>query len=188
MQWKIHGERPIYSSQWVNVHLIDVELPDGRRFEHHAVRMQPVAAVVVINEYARVLLMWRHRFITGTWEWEIPMGIVEDGETPAQTAAREVEEETGWRPGPLTPLISYEPSNTVSVIRATTYSELMALLIRVLPQTPRNLTVSNGLHSPISNSSLQTVTSATDLPWSVSCMCWRSPLANNKTLVRKRQQ
>jgi 8-oxo-dGDP phosphatase len=114
MQWKIHGERPIYSSQWVNVHLIDVELPDGRRFEHHAVRMHPVAAAVIIDEHDRVLLMWRHRFITGTWGWEIPMGIVEDGETPAQTAAREAEEETGWRPGPLTLLISYEPSNGIS--------------------------------------------------------------------------
>ncbi|MGH8906540.1 MAG: NUDIX hydrolase [Egibacteraceae bacterium] len=114
MQWKIHGERPIYSSQWINVHLIDVELPDGHRFEHHAIRLQPVAAMVVIDDCERVLLMWRHRFITDTWGWEIPMGIVEDGETPAQTAARETEEETGWRPGPLSPLISYEPSNGIS--------------------------------------------------------------------------
>ncbi|MGH8903787.1 MAG: NUDIX domain-containing protein [Egibacteraceae bacterium] len=114
MQWKVHGERAIYVSPWVNVHLIDVELPDGRRFEHHAVRMQPVAAAVVIDEHDRVLLMWRHRFITDTWGWEIPMGIVEEGETPKEAAAREVEEETGWRPGPLTPLLSYEPSNGIS--------------------------------------------------------------------------
>jgi 8-oxo-dGTP pyrophosphatase MutT (NUDIX family) len=113
-KWRVHGERAVYSSDWVNVHLIDVEQPDGRRFEHHAVRMQPVAAAVVLDDQERVLLMWRHRFITDTWGWEIPMGIVDAGETPEQTAAREVEEETGCRPGPLTHLVSYEPSNGIT--------------------------------------------------------------------------
>jgi 8-oxo-dGTP pyrophosphatase MutT (NUDIX family) len=115
MRWKVHGERPVYSSRWVNVHLVDVELPDGQRFEHHVVRMQEVAAAVVLNDGEdEVLLLWRHRFITDTWGWEIPTGIVDPGETPQQTVAREVEEETGWRPGPLTPLLSYEPSNGIT--------------------------------------------------------------------------
>jgi 8-oxo-dGTP pyrophosphatase MutT (NUDIX family) len=90
-----------------------VEQPDGKRFEHHAVRMHPVAAVVLLND-DEVLLEWRHRFITGTWGWEIPTGIMDEGETPEQCAAREVEEETGWRPGPLTPLLSYEPNNGIA--------------------------------------------------------------------------
>jgi predicted NUDIX family NTP pyrophosphohydrolase len=30
--------------------------------------------------------------------WEIPFGKIEDGETSAAAAAREFEEETGWRP------------------------------------------------------------------------------------------
>ncbi len=114
MQWKVHGERPIYTSKWVNLWLVDVELPDGQRFEHHVVRMQPVAAAAVIDDQQRVLMLWRHRFITGTWGWEIPTGIVDPGETSAQTAAREVEEETGWRPGPLTPLVFYEPTNGIT--------------------------------------------------------------------------
>lgn len=37
------------------------------------------------------------------------MGIVEAGESPIAAAAREVEEETGWRPGPLTELIYSQP-------------------------------------------------------------------------------
>jgi 8-oxo-dGTP pyrophosphatase MutT (NUDIX family) len=83
--------------------------------------MQPVAAAAVIDDQRRVLMLWRHRFITGTWGWEIPTGIVDPGETSAHTAAREVEEETGWRPGPLTPLLSYEPTNGITDSRHHLY-------------------------------------------------------------------
>ncbi len=45
-----------------------------------------------------VLLLWRHRFITDTWGWEIPAGGIDPGETPPDAAARETLEETGWEP------------------------------------------------------------------------------------------
>jgi 8-oxo-dGTP pyrophosphatase MutT (NUDIX family) len=61
-----------------------------------------------------VLLLWRHRFITDSWGWEIPAGRIEDGEDAAAAGAREVLEETGWRPGPVTPLITFHPSNGIS--------------------------------------------------------------------------
>ncbi len=31
--------------------------------------------------------MWRHRFLTDTWAWELPMGIIESGEAPIDAAA-----------------------------------------------------------------------------------------------------
>jgi 8-oxo-dGTP pyrophosphatase MutT (NUDIX family) len=58
----------------------------------------------------RVLLIWRHRFIPDMWGWELPGGRVEAGEDPAEAAAREVLEETGWRPGPLTHLLDVRTS------------------------------------------------------------------------------
>lgn len=64
----------------------------------------------MLNDRA-VLLMWRHRFITDSWGWEIPLGRIDPGEDPAQAAAREVEEETGWRPTqPMRPLINTQPT------------------------------------------------------------------------------
>ncbi len=59
-------------------------------------------------------MMWRHRFLTNAWAWELPMGLVEEGETPAEAAAREVLKETGRRPGPVKPLIYAEPANGIS--------------------------------------------------------------------------
>ena len=116
MRWTVHGERSLYDSEWVRLTLVDVELPSGSRFEHHVVRMPAAAAGVVVADpgHDGVLLLWRHRFTTDTWGWEIPAGRVDPGETPAEAGHRETLEETGWAPGPLRPLTSYFPYNGVS--------------------------------------------------------------------------
>ena len=111
----MHGERSIYESEWLRLVLVDVEIPDGDRFEHHVVRFPNHAAGTVVRDpELGVLLLWRHRFITDTWGWEIPAGRIDPGETPEQAAARETLEETGWQPGPLEPLFRYQPTNGVS--------------------------------------------------------------------------
>jgi 8-oxo-dGTP pyrophosphatase MutT (NUDIX family) len=115
MRWTVHGERLVYDSPWVRLALTDVEIPGQRRFEHHVVRMPAAAAGTVVHDRARgVLLLWRHRFATDTWGWEVPAGRIDDGETPAETAARETLEETGWRPGPVRHLTTYFPHNGTS--------------------------------------------------------------------------
>lgn len=129
MRWRIHEEQEVWASPWLSVRRLDVEQPDGRRVDYHAVRLADVAAAVVTDTADRVLLMWRHRFLTDTWAWELPMGIVEAGETPIAAAAREVEEETGWRPGPLTELIRSQPGAGIMdavhhVFRATTATRI----------------------------------------------------------------
>jgi len=105
----VFGERTVYDNPWVRLVLVDIEPPDGKRFEHHVVRLQRVALTVVLNDHDQVLMMWRHRFATDEWGWELPGGIVDAGEDGPATAGREVEEETGWRPGPVEHLASFQP-------------------------------------------------------------------------------
>jgi len=115
VRWQVHGERVLYDSDWVRLSLVDVEIPGGERFEHHVVRMPNKAAGAVVHDRDRgVLLLWRHRFITDEWGWEIPAGGMNPGETPARAAARETLEETGWRAGPLRPLVHFSPTNGIS--------------------------------------------------------------------------
>lgn len=108
MKWIEHGRRTVYDSPWVRVDLADVEIPGGERFEHHVLAMPRTSnTAVVTDENERVLLIYRHRFISGTWGWEVPGGWGEAGETPAETIRREIEEETGWRPGEVAVMTDY---------------------------------------------------------------------------------
>jgi 8-oxo-dGTP pyrophosphatase MutT (NUDIX family) len=109
-EWTIHGERIVDNSRRAILSIVDVELPDGMRFEQYVLRIPRAAIVVVIDDDQRILMMWRHRFILDRWVWELPGGYLDPDEDPEICAAREVEEETGWRPRHMQLLLSFQPA------------------------------------------------------------------------------
>jgi len=109
-EWRVLGTRSIYDSKWIHLAKADVVLPSGHRFEHHVVTMPAAAMTVVVNDAGdSVLMSWRHRFVSGIWNWELPGGLIEHGEEPEATARREVIEETGYRPRSMRRLVTFEP-------------------------------------------------------------------------------
>jgi 8-oxo-dGDP phosphatase len=65
--------------------------------------------MVLLDERARVLLLWWYRFVQGRWGWELPGGLVDEGEEPVEAAARELEEQAGYRAAEVRRLVSFEP-------------------------------------------------------------------------------
>jgi len=108
-EWTIHGERVVDDTRRAVLSIVDVELPDGVRFEQYVLRVPSAAMVIVLDAADRVLMMWRHRFILNRWVWELPGGYLDPDEEPVVCAAREVEEETGWRPRDMRPLLTFQP-------------------------------------------------------------------------------
>lgn len=108
--WTIHEERLVDDTRKLDLRIAHVELPDGVHFEQYVLRMPKASIVVPVDESGdNVLMIWRHRFIMDQWTWELPGGYVDPGEDPAACAARELEEETGWRSDKITPLGRFQP-------------------------------------------------------------------------------
>ena len=136
-RWIVHSERPVYENEWVTVGLADISQPSGDRFEHHTVTLLPAAMTVVLDDAGEhVLLSWRHRFVPDVWNWELPGGLLDPDETPAQTAAREVEEETGYRPRSIEHLVTFEPM--VGMVRSAHHVFLSRGAERVAEATEEN--------------------------------------------------
>jgi 8-oxo-dGTP pyrophosphatase MutT (NUDIX family) len=108
-EWTIHGERTVDDTRRATLSIASVELPDGKTFEQYVLRLPPAAIVAVVQD-GRVLMVHRHRWLVGRHVWELPGGYLDPDEDPMACAAREVEEETGWRPLSMEPLIGFEPA------------------------------------------------------------------------------
>lgn len=98
-KWHKGKSERVYETEWVAIDVADVELPDRTHIEHHIVRVMSGEGVnmLAFQPGKGVLLIWRHRFITDQWGWELPGGGVNDDETPKEAALREFTEETGWK-------------------------------------------------------------------------------------------
>lgn len=84
-------------------------LLNGKEVERDVIRHVGGAAVVALKD-SQILLVRQHRAGSGEVMIEIPAGMIDPGETPEQTAMRELIEETGYVSDPLEKLCSFYPT------------------------------------------------------------------------------
>jgi ADP-ribose pyrophosphatase len=78
----------------------EVRLPNGQTSVREWIDHPGASAIVPVFEDGRTLLVRQFRYPPRRAFLEVPAGkIDEPGEAPADVAARELEEETGWRAG-----------------------------------------------------------------------------------------
>lgn len=109
--WKSELVRTLTRNPWFGVIEQRVTRPDGSTTPYFTIDFPRPSVGVVVRRADQFLLIRQYRFIVGEHVWAIPSGGVEPGEDPARAAAREMEEETGYRAGgPLRHLFGYYPS------------------------------------------------------------------------------
>lgn len=74
----------------------NVTLPNGEIIDLDIIRHPGASAVVPVTDDGKVVLIKQFRYAAGGFIWEIPAGVLEQGESPELCAKRELIEETGY--------------------------------------------------------------------------------------------
>lgn len=93
--------KSVYPGRTVRLFLERVRLPNGHVTELEIVHHPGAACIVPFVTPDEVLLIRQYRWAAGGWLLEAPAGKLDPGEEPERCATRELEEETGHRPGRL---------------------------------------------------------------------------------------
>jgi ADP-ribose pyrophosphatase len=97
------GNRPerrvIYRGKKIDLALQSVVLADGSQAEREVVVHRGAVALVPMVDADHVCLVENQRYSVGRVLLEVPAGTIDPGETPEQTAERELQEETGYCAG-----------------------------------------------------------------------------------------
>jgi ADP-ribose pyrophosphatase len=96
--------RHVFQGRIVDLSVDRVRLPNGNVCDLELIRHPGAAAVVPVDDDGRVILVRQYRYASGGWLVEVPAGKLDGDEAPELCATREVEEETGFKVGRLTPL------------------------------------------------------------------------------------
>ena len=96
--------REIYVGKIIRVKVDTVVFPDGRQSTREVVEHAAAVAIVPIDDANNVLMVRQYRYPTGQSILEIPAGMVEEGESPDDTAQRELQEEIGFMSRALRPI------------------------------------------------------------------------------------
>lgn len=97
----------VHQGNIINMYCDEIELPDGRTANWDYFHHKGAAAVVPVNEDGKILMVRQYRNALDRYTLEIPAGALDTpGEEGAVCAARELEEETGYRSSHLEWLIT----------------------------------------------------------------------------------
>lgn len=105
---RIVGSEPIYSGRVISVRVDLVRLANGRETTREVVTHPGAVAIVPLLPDRRVVLVRQYRHAVGRYLLEIPAGTLDrPGELLEAAAARELEEETGYRASRLAHLSDF---------------------------------------------------------------------------------
>jgi|SRR5579884_1444884 len=114
------GSETIFRGKIVTLRVDRIKLPDGSESKREIVEHKGAVCIVPVREDGMVLMTRQFRLAAGKPLLEVPAGTLEDGEAPEVCAARELEEETGYKAGSLRPLFNayVSPGYDTEQIRA----------------------------------------------------------------------
>ncbi len=115
MRWKMLSSRYVYEDRWFHARADSCEFPDGRIIEpYYVVELPDWSNTVVVTSEERIVLVRQYRYPVDQTTYELPGGIIEQGEDPLVAARREMEEETGYTSDDISFLMKVAPNPAIN--------------------------------------------------------------------------
>jgi len=89
------NKKIIFEGNIIDMEKYDIELPNKKKATREVVRHPGAVGILVVDDENKIWLVEQYRFPIGKTLLEIPAGKIDKGESPEETAKRELKEETG---------------------------------------------------------------------------------------------
>ena len=97
MKWpRIRSRRTTAVSPWMSIVAREVEFSRGEKPQiYHAVGQADYISIVALTPGGKIPIVRQYRPALEAYSWELPAGLLDPGESPADACRRELLEETG---------------------------------------------------------------------------------------------
>ena len=108
-KWKLVDTKLLCSSNFLSVFNDEVILPSGKKIKFIKILLQDFVSVLAITDNDKIIMIEILRYPRNCISLEIPSGHIKKGETPKESAVRELGEETGYEAEQISQLFSFNP-------------------------------------------------------------------------------
>lgn len=102
--------KKLYQARRFHIEEVFETLPDGKRLARQVVRHPGAVVILPILDNNSICLIKTYRVAIQKWILELPAGTLDKGLPPIDVAHLELQEETGYRAGKMTPIHDFAMS------------------------------------------------------------------------------